>query len=831
LSGWAFLKIACFKILLSVTLLFSCLDLAYAKTEPIPIVFEYTFQDLAIKNPQQIPNSAVWNFLDPTKTGLKKRTGKALWIRTTVSQAQLFRDPVIKFFRLQEKFAFFVKGRKLSSFGDGANYAGLPVHLIEIPQATGAFTGYFRIESSLPLIGPRGGVFLGSRSDFIEDLIVGDITDLFIVSILGLIGLAGFALFIAYPRVRTYLFLGGFAVASGLYFVGKLPSKIIFGLDPVWSGYIGLWGLYATPLFFIGFFREIFGVQESRFLQKIAIISGIFIAISTTFSFFTPSGPLTFLIPFYLIASCVYITPILYAFVKLKNHPYVKTFYIGFGLMFLSGLWEMAREFRLFRANIPILTWGFLCFVLSLVVMQGQFFSALFQLSKRNERLADEARVRLERVLVCTRELARTRNYKELIRVVADALLSELKITEQDVSIDFFMPSTRATDGADAIHQFTYVVSAGNSTAFIYEVLPDSGESSTSSRSGVGSDKVSSLPGINSANGHNHFAENTNPASVLTIPLSAESFFGAVIIRKYSHGSFESQDFALLSRFVNSMSSSLLIALQNLGYLDEVKAKVAMESELDAAVSLQAALLPEPLELPGLMFSAYCKSAGKTGGDWHGYFYCEKRNRLFLTIGDVTGHDFAASIMTGLAAGAVKAWEQHDSFQFDNCARAVEDLAKLVNLVFCTSNRGLKFMSMSFACIELDEGKIHIVNAGHPHPFLFSKTQPARTLHASGHLLGHNANSEFFAESYQLESGDSIFFYTDGLFENQNSAGQCLSRRNLIKSATNKAMAHEMLQSILECAQNVWGDAPPDDDVTLVAITWQPKSEAKGRVA
>lgn len=835
-GGSSICKYVVIRVLLSITLLFSSTYAAFAKPKSDPILFEYIFQDSSIEHPDQIPFGAQWKSLDPQKTGLKKIGDEVLWLRTIVSDAHLYRDPVIQFYRLQEKFSFFVDGKKITSFGEGTTYAGLPVHFIEIPKSSGSFTGIFRVESSLPLIGPRGGVYLGSRADFIQELIIGDMADLFIVSILCLIGLAGLALFAAYPNVKTYLFLGGFAVSSGLYFVGRMPSKIIFGLDPVWSGYLGLWGLYATPLFFVGFFREIFSVDDSKFFKSISLAAGLFLCITTVLSFFTPSGPLDFLIPFYPVASFIYITTIIYAATKLREHPYVKTFYFGFCILFLSGIWEIAREFRLFRANIPMLTWGFFCFVLSLVVMQGQYFSALFKLSKKNELLADEARLRLERVLDSTRELARTRNYSELIRVVADALLTELKITNQDVSVDFFMPSIRNIENSSTIHQFTYIVSEKKNSTFLYEVSPHSEQQMTERKdsqinAALEIEKLSSLPGIKSAAAHSHFPKDADPASVLTIPLHGGSFAGAVIIRKYSEGTFESHDFALLSKFVGSMSASLLIALQNLRYVDEVKEKVAMETELDAAVSLQAALLPDPPEIPDVIYSAYCKSAGKTGGDWHGYYHCEKTNRLFLTIGDVTGHDFAASIMTGLAAGAVKAWQENDSKRFEDAARAIEDLAQLVNKVFCASNRGLKFMSMTFACIELIKGKLHIVNAGHPHPIHFSANEQPKTLPVSGNLLGQNVLSRFTSETFQLNIDDTILFFTDGLFENQNKNGQTLSRRSLFRSLSEKRPANQMIDGILEYAQKVWGDAPPEDDVTFVAITWKAEASKSNTAA
>lgn len=804
---------------------------ANAQIEPEALNFEYTFQDSSILHPSQLDGVTDWKLIEPAKMSLKPIEGKALWLKARIARSDNFPDPVVKFFRLQEKFSVFVDGQKKFSFGEGLKYAGLPVHLISLPAESKPFVVFFRVESSLPLIGPRGGVFIGSRAEFVKQLIVGDLTDFFVVSVLALLGLAGFILYSMYRHVRTYLHLGGFAVSSCLYFIGRMPSKIIFGIDPVWSGFIGLWGLYATPFFFLGFFREIFSIQSARLLTILTVATGFFLAVAVVVSFLSPAGPLDLLITFYPLAVVSYLAPLFYAVIHLRKHPYVRTFFIGVCLMFIAGLWEAAREFRLFRANIPMITWGFFGFILSLVAMQGQFFAALFKISKHNEKLAEDARRRLERVLACTRALARTRNYKELIRVVADALLTELQIADEDVSVDFFMPATNASDSADAIHQFSYIYSSSKKEGHLYEVSQPRKETGAGETNANKSEKISSLPGISSAAENEHFSSNAGPASVLTIPLLADDFVGAVAIRKYSKGSFEFSDFSLLNSFVNSMSASLQIALRNLEYVDEVKAKVAMENELDAAMSLQAALLPEPLELPGIQYSAYCKSAGKTGGDWHGYYFCKRKNRLFLTIGDVTGHDFAASIMTGLAAGAVKAWEEHDSHRFEKADDALEDLARLVNRVFCASNRGLKFMSMFFACIDLSEGEIHVVNAGHPHPFLFSLGKPPTTLHASGHLLGQNPESNFHAETHPLTPGDSVFFYTDGLFENHGEDAKCLSRRALLKSVSEIKIAHEMLEAVLENAQKIWGQTPPDDDVTLVAVTWLPNRTTESHVA
>jgi serine phosphatase RsbU (regulator of sigma subunit) len=796
------------------------------------ILFDYVFTDASIENPEQLGQSAPeWKSLNPEKDALKPPKQKVLWLKFTIPQTTQMRDPVVMFERLQLRFRYFLGNSLVTSFGEGVPYPGLPVHFLPAPLQDHSSTAYLRVESSLPRIGPRGPVFIGPRTSLTMQLVKGDATDLFVISVLLLIGISGLVLFSFYSNVRTYLNLACFAISSDLYFFGRLPSKIMYGVDPVLSGFVGLCGLYATPFFFLSFFREIFAVRDNLLLGRLQWLSGAFVLFSVVFSFVTPSGPLNLLLIFYVLAIVVFSSAIVFAIRKLSKHVYVWTFFSGVILLFAAGLWEVAREIRLFNANVPVITWGFLAFVGSLVVMQGRYFTSLFSQVVESGKATEEARLRLERVLNCTLELSRTRSYTELIQVFADSLVVELRLANEDVTIDFFMPPVGANPSDEVMLQFSYLFSSaeGNGKLFAVSTAKDSvagadgNENRNRKLAAVTDDKINSF--------NSEVTNGVVPKAVLTIPLLTLSSVGAVAIRKFTEGGFDIADLEHVKKFVNSLSSSLQIALQNLDYVAEVKARTLMESELDAAVSLQAALLPQPLELPGVLYSAFCKSAGRTGGDWHGYYHCPVQNRLYLTIGDVTGHDFAASIMTGVAAGAVKAWEQNDARRFVDGKEALEDLARLVNRVFCGSNRGLKFMSMFFACIDLDDGQLHLVNAGHPQPFRISLENGVSPIVSSGHILGHSESSVFQAETVQLERGETVFFFTDGLFENHGESGTCLSRRSLLSSLKGKSEAQDVLESILAKAQVVWGDQPAEDDVTLVAVTWKSAVAQPERVA
>jgi serine phosphatase RsbU (regulator of sigma subunit) len=123
------------------------------------------------------------------------------------------------------------------------------------------------------------------------------------------------------------------------------------------------------------------------------------------------------------------------------------------------------------------------------------------------------------------------------------------------------------------------------------------------------------------------------------------------------------------------------------------------------------------------------------------------------------------------------------------------------------------------------------LNAGHPHPYQISRDNGLTQIVSSGHILGQSSGSTFTAEVLELGEGDSILFYTDGLFENQGPLGDCLTKRNIISSLNREMNAHEVLESVLAKAQLIWGDNPAEDDVTLVAVTWNPKNQKSRAVA
>jgi serine phosphatase RsbU (regulator of sigma subunit) len=459
--------------------------------------------------------------------------------------------------------------------------------------------------------------------------------------------------------------------------------------------------------------------------------------------------------------------------------------------------------------------------------MQGQFFAQLFRTAKQNAEREAIAKQRLQRVLECTNILAQSRDYRSLFESVAKNISSELQITKEIFSIDFIFSDIKASvndNSNDTLHHFTYQVISPEEPGILNEVIQDGNRRTSENQR----DKLTSLPGIYSAGLHDSLG---GPSSTLTVPIDFGVFYGAVVVRKYGVSEFSIAEREEFISFINSIAAALIISLKNIDYVIDVKKKAIMDSQLDAARAQQFALLPNAPEIENISFRSFNRSAGKTGGDWHDCFFDDHNQRLFVTIGDVTGHDFASSIITGVAAGAVRAWKEHSRNSTYPAPQALEEIARLTNRVLCSSSQGLKFMTMIFMCLELETGMLHVVNAGHPHPFHLSGANKPLSLAISGHILGQSVEHGFKSESVQLQNNDQIFLYTDGLFDNESLRGEKLKRRTFLNFWSEVGDFESRFDDFVTEINNIWKDTELEDDVTCVLLGWRKPNENQNTAA
>jgi phosphoserine phosphatase RsbU/P len=151
--------------------------------------------------------------------------------------------------------------------------------------------------------------------------------------------------------------------------------------------------------------------------------------------------------------------------------------------------------------------------------------------------------------------------------------------------------------------------------------------------------------------------------------------------------------------------------------------------------------------------------------------------------------------------------------------------------VICSTSQGLKFMTMIFMCLELKTGALHIINAGHPHPFHLSGPNKPVTLAISGHILGQSTEHDFQSESVQLQDNDRIFLYTDGLFDNESLNGEKLKRRSFVNFWNNAQDYESRFDDFVAELSHVWKDTELEDDVTCVMLGWRKPLENRNTAA
>jgi phosphoserine phosphatase RsbU/P len=261
---------------------------------------------------------------------------------------------------------------------------------------------------------------------------------------------------------------------------------------------------------------------------------------------------------------------------------------------------------------------------------------------------------------------------------------------------------------------------------------------------------------------------------------------------------------------------------------DEVRASLArLEQEMGAARKLQLGMLPlvfpactpeQPVEIHALM-----EPAREVGGDLYDFFYASEHRFCFL-VGDVSGKGAAAAMfmarMRSLVRMAVQLWRKTSGDQITP-VRIIE----VVNQELCQNNRDRMFVTLFLGLLDTKTGVLSYANAGHRAPCV---------LHASGSVeavndkpampLAVRAGAAYEERTVALLPGDSVFVFSDGVTEAMNAADELYGNDRLQAdlSAASALRPEEVVSAIKAKVDLFTGDAPKFDDVTMLALRWQP---------
>jgi len=281
-------------------------------------------------------------------------------------------------------------------------------------------------------------------------------------------------------------------------------------------------------------------------------------------------------------------------------------------------------------------------------------------------------------------------------------------------------------------------------------------------------------------------------------------------------------------RLLRSVAAQTGLALDNTRLIAAVASETAQREvlarEMEIAREVQQRLFPQTLPpVEGLEYGGACRPALGVGGDYYD-FLALSGGRLGIAIGDVSGKGVPAALLMASLQASVRG-------QAQSGAASLAQLMETVNQLVFDASSANRYATFFYAEYEAGARQLRYVNAGHNPPMLFRTTEVMR-LETGGPVVGLFRAVRYDEGEVQLEAGDTIVMFTDGISETMNAADDEWGEEELARAARESLgrPAAETIARIMEAADRFAAGAPQHDDMTLVVMRVAADQPAAPRV-
>jgi DNA-binding GntR family transcriptional regulator len=246
----------------------------------------------------------------------------------------------------------------------------------------------------------------------------------------------------------------------------------------------------------------------------------------------------------------------------------------------------------------------------------------------------------------------------------------------------------------------------------------------------------------------------------------------------------------------------------------------AFRADLEGAKDVQQSFFPpHSLSIPCLASETFYKPVHDIGGDYYDFFPLPG-GRWGIAIGDVSGKGIGAALIMANLQASLRSQALHPHSD-------LSALIRDVNRLICESSPTHFFASLFYAEYEPATRVLKYVNAGHNAPIVLRLHEGQLLmfrLRSAAVPVGILAESRFPAASFQLEIGDIVVAYTDGITEVENRNGEMWGDRGLkrLLVSCSQRTPDQIITSILDEVATFAHPRPQRDDMTLVVMQVQP---------
>ena len=265
-------------------------------------------------------------------------------------------------------------------------------------------------------------------------------------------------------------------------------------------------------------------------------------------------------------------------------------------------------------------------------------------------------------------------------------------------------------------------------------------------------------------------------------------------------------------KLISAIATQIGTAIQNARLVRESLSQQRLRQEMQLAHDLQMRLLPSvDTVAPNATVAARVVPAESVGGDLYNLFRLGP-GKTGVMIGDVSGHGYQAALIMALAMSASASHAQ-------TTADPGETLGALLSSMKDELATTEMFISMFYAIVDRNAGRLRYANAGHPHAFVIPKSGKVERLPALDPPLGMGTATPG-GQSRPWTTGDMLLLFTDGVSDARNRQGERLGEEKIVEAARQHRdqPPARVVDRIFQLLDQHTGDTRRRDDLTIVAL-------------
>lgn len=261
---------------------------------------------------------------------------------------------------------------------------------------------------------------------------------------------------------------------------------------------------------------------------------------------------------------------------------------------------------------------------------------------------------------------------------------------------------------------------------------------------------------------------------------------------------------------LKAIAAQAAAAIENARLREEADAAAETEKQVHLAADVQQRMIPRsPPKVEGLDIHSVYVPCYTLGGDLYDFIELPYDN-IGLVIADVSGKGVPASLVMASVRAALRA-------QVDNVYYLYEVVQRL-NRMLCRDTTPSEFVTLFYGVLDARNRRLTYCNAGHP-PGLLLRGGEVAELHAGDMVLGVDPHQEYSQSILELQTGDTLLLYTDGVMDAMNFQQETFGRQRVIDALRRGGWtAAEVAQNLLWDVRRFVGMAKQSDDLTILVV-------------